>query len=149
MSSVWETTDGDGGGVAGKILICLLLWKNMHIHLAFRFSKGRTEEMGTCQLPYCVCVCVCMCACVCGCTSLCVCTYVCVRRPFLNDAVFIYPQFVSAPHGYHSNINDLAPPHWKGERSCVSIRPYLIYAVLNWQVGYWLNWRSGWLIGRG
>lgn len=43
------------GGVMLKkkiIQICLLLWKNMHIHLAFRFSKGRTEEMGTCQVPY-------------------------------------------------------------------------------------------------
>lgn len=60
MSSLWEMASGhrrglDGGGwywKKKKIQICLLLWKNMHIHLTFRFSKGRTEEMGTCQAPY-------------------------------------------------------------------------------------------------
>lgn len=54
MSSLWEMRSGHRGeGVwRKKILICLWLWKNMHIHLAFRFSKGRTEEMGTCQAPH-------------------------------------------------------------------------------------------------
>lgn len=57
MSSLWEMVSGHRrGGVGEKNLICLLLWKNMHIHLAFRFSKGRTEGMGTCQAPHYGCV---------------------------------------------------------------------------------------------
>lgn len=57
----------------------------MHIHLAFRFSKGRTEEMGTCQNPYCVYVY----------THL-VCTvYICVPRASLNGwSLFILTLFL-------------------------------------------------------
>lgn len=65
----------------------------------------------------CVFVCLSACSCVCGCTC------VCARRPSLNGSVFIHPQLVSAPCGYHSNINDAAPLHWEGERSCVLSGP--------------------------
>lgn len=107
-----------GSGVAGKILICLLLWKNMHIHLAFRFSKGRTEEMGTCHV---LCVCVCL--------SLCICTHVCVRRSSLNGPVFMCPNFVPLACGYHSNFNDLAPQTGSKKGHVCSLALLKIYSA--------------------
>lgn len=108
MSSIREAADGDGGsGITGKILICLLLWKNMHIHLAFRLSEGRGEEMG--NLSEIVCV-----------WPLCMCTYVYgMSPPFNGSVLLLYSWAASLHHGCHSNINDLGPQQKKQERSCV------------------------------
>lgn len=144
--AVWAS--GGGGVWRKKILICLWLWKNMHIHLAFRFSKGRTEEMGTCLPPHC------------GGAAAWLHVHVTVRTCLWERAIFLLlndPVFSLHLCSYHSNTNGSST----AERSCAlshSLNIHLTERRRGWQsaslagrrlTGFLSVWLTDWLVIRG
>lgn len=118
----------------------------MHIHLAFRFSKGRTEEMGTCQAPHYGGVAACACASV---------------RMFIAESHFSpfkWSSLFSSPSlhlcSYHSNTNGSST----AERSCAlshSLNIHLTERRRGWQsaslagrrlTGFLSVWLTDWLV---